>query len=203
MIKSAEFITSAGAPVQLRDYPVEIAVAGRSNVGKSSFINFICNQKNLAKTSKEPGRTRLVNYFNVNKGSFVLVDLPGYGFARVSDAEKLKWAELIESYFSRAKGLKNVFLLVDIRREGNDDDLQMIRYLYYYRIPFTIVATKCDKLSKSAVSLQKLKLAASLKVGADDILTSSALKKTGSREVYGRIEQILALNAEGNDTIQL
>ncbi|MBO7156190.1 MAG: ribosome biogenesis GTP-binding protein YsxC, partial [Clostridia bacterium] len=105
VIKSAEFVTSAGSVAQIikGDVP-EIAIVGRSNVGKSSFVNFMCNQSRLAKTSKEPGRTRLVNYFDINKGEFYFVDLPGYGFAKVSDAEKHKWGMIIESYFKESTG---------------------------------------------------------------------------------------------------
>ncbi|HOO22341.1 MAG TPA: ribosome biogenesis GTP-binding protein YihA/YsxC [Clostridia bacterium] len=191
MIKNAEFITSVGNIGQIRNYPAEIAVAGKSNVGKSSFINFICNNKNLAKTSKEPGRTRLINYFNINKGQFTLVDLPGYGFAKVSDAEKLKWAKLIESYFANAKNLKNVFLLIDIRHEPTEDDKQMIKYLYYYRLPFTVIATKSDKLSRSAALLRKKQIADSLGLGVDNVYISSSFDKTGREEIFKRIEQVL------------
>lgn len=192
VIKSAEFITSAGTVAQIIKGNVpEIAVVGRSNVGKSSFVNFMCNQSRLAKTSKEPGRTRLVNYFNINKGEFYFVDLPGYGFARVSDAEKQKWGTIIESYFKESTGLKNVFVLLDIRRDVSGDDIDMLNYLYHYNIPFTIIATKGDKLSRSAGLKRKREIANSIKVGFDNVILTSSLDKKGKEDVLARIEQIL------------
>ncbi len=192
VIKNAEFITSAGTVEQIikSDIP-EIAVVGRSNVGKSSFINFMCNQGRLAKTSKEPGRTRLINYFNVNKGEFVFVDLPGYGFAKVNDNEKAKWGKIIEAYLRESTGLKNVFVLLDIRREPNADDVQMLNYLYHYNIPFTIIATKGDKLSRSAGLTRKRQIANALKVGIGNVILTSSLSKSGKQEVLDRIEAIL------------
>ena len=192
VIKNAEFITSAGTVEQIikGDTP-EIAVVGRSNVGKSSFINFMCNQGRLAKTSKEPGRTRLINYFNVNKGEFVFVDLPGYGFAKVNDNEKAKWGKIIETYLRESTGLKNVFVLLDIRREPNADDVQMLNYLYHYNIPFTIIATKGDKLSRSAGLTRKRQIANALKVGIGNVILTSSLSKSGKQEVLDRIEAIL------------
>ena len=192
VIKSAEFITSAGTVAQIIKGKVpEIAVVGRSNVGKSSFVNFMCNQSRLAKTSKEPGRTRLVNYFNINKGEFYFVDLPGYGFARVSDAEKQKWGTIIESYFKESTGLKNVFVLLDIRRDVSGDDIDMLNYLYHYNIPFTIIATKGDKLSRSAGLKRTREIANSIKVGFDNVILTSSLDKKGKEDVLARIEQIL------------
>ena len=192
VIKNAEFITSAGTVEQIikGDTP-EIAVVGRSNVGKSSFINFMCNQGRLAQTSKEPGRTRLINYFNVNKGEFVFVDLPGYGFAKVNDNEKAKWGKIIEAYLRESTGLKNVFVLLDIRREPNADDVQMLNYLYHYNIPFTIIATKGDKLSRSAGLTRKRQIANALKVGIGNVILTSSLSKSGKQEVLDRIEAIL------------
>ena len=148
MIKQAKFIISVadGKNIPTYDAP-EIAIAGKSNVGKSSFINFMVNQNKLAKTSQEPGRTRLLNYFEINNGEYYFVDLPGYGYAKVNRQEKQKWGALIENYFQTSENLINVFVLVDIRHEPTDDDKMLINYLYSYRIPFTIIATKADKLS--------------------------------------------------------
>ncbi|MBQ8177810.1 MAG: YihA family ribosome biogenesis GTP-binding protein [Clostridia bacterium] len=192
VIKNAEFITSAGTVEQIiKGSTPEIAVVGRSNVGKSSFINFMCNHGRLAKTSKEPGRTRLINYFDVNKGEFIFVDLPGYGFAKVNDNEKAKWGKIIEAYLQESTGLKNVFVLLDIRREPNADDVQMLNYLYHYNIPFTIIATKGDKLSRSAGLKRKREIANALKVGVGNVLLTSSLNKSGAQEVLDRIENIL------------
>lgn len=197
VIKNATFTTSAGFKQQfIEDGTPEIAVVGRSNVGKSSFINFIVNNSKLAKTSKEPGRTRLVNYFSVNNGEFYLVDLPGYGFARVSDAEKVKWGELIEAYLVGSKSLRNVFVLLDIRRDVSEDDVMMLNYLYHYNIPFTIIATKADKLSRSAGLTRRRAIANSIKVGVDDILITSSLDKAGKDAVLNRIESILSVASD-------
>lgn len=142
-IPNASFITSAASKEQfiLTDKPI-IAVSGKSNVGKSSFINMLTNRKKLAKVSKEPGRTRLVNYFDC--GTFVLADLPGYGFARVSKEEKLKWARLLDDFFSDKDMVSRVFALCDIRHNPTADDMQMIEFLYYHAIPFTVIATKAE-----------------------------------------------------------
>ena len=135
-----------------RDYPEEgrpeIAFAGKSNVGKSSLINYMTNNKKLAYVSKQPGKTRLINYFLVND-SFYLVDLPGYGFARVSKTEKESWARMMEQYFAVAKNLRALVILVDIRHKPTQDDLQMIEWAAHYGVPFMIAATKADKIAKS------------------------------------------------------
>ncbi len=191
-IVKAEFVTSVGSNSFPEDL-TEIAVVGRSNVGKSSFINFITNNGKLARTSKDPGRTRLINYFSVNGGVFYLVDLPGYGFAKVSDAEKDKWASLIENYLLQSKGLKHIFVLVDIRHEPSVLDKQMISFLYHYNIPFTIIATKADKVSKSEGNKCRKVIADALHITVANIITVSSEAKTGGAEVLARIEQILSV----------
>ena len=189
-ITKAEFKTSVGSNNFPEGY-TEIAVVGRSNVGKSSLINFLTNYGKLARTSKEPGRTRLINYFSINDGQFYLVDLPGYGYARVSDAEKDKWATLIESYLLESTGLKHVFVLVDIRHEPTALDKQMINYLYHYNVPFSVIATKADKLSKAEAARQRKKIADILHLTPSNIYLSSSLNKSGKAEILTRIEQIL------------
>ena len=172
----------------------QIAVAGKSNVGKSSFINFLVNDSKLARTSKLPGRTRLINYFLINgdtEGEFLLADLPGYGFAKVSDAEKLKWADLLEKYLAREKMLKHVFFLVDIRHEPTRDDVTMYNYLFKNNVPYTIVATKADKISKSQVKNRCRAIANFLKVGEGNVIAVSSLDKTGKEPVLDRIEKVL------------
>ena len=125
-IKSAKFITSVADYEKLPALIApEIAVAGKSNVGKSSFINMLANINRLAKTSSTPGRTRLLNYFDINNGELTLVDLPGYGYAKVNDAEKEKWSELIEGYFAKSQNIVNVFVLVDVRHEPTALDRQI------------------------------------------------------------------------------
>lgn len=194
-IKKAEFLYSAGYPEQLTEHDVpEIAVAGRSNVGKSSFINFLTGNGKLAKTSKEPGRTRLVNYFDVNGGEFLLVDLPGYGFAKVSDDEKAKWAELIEAYFRSPVKLRHVFLLLDIRRDPGESDVRMLNYMYHYAIPFTVILTKADKLSRMQAIDRRRKIAAALKIGSDNIIISSSYAKQGKEDILTRIDEILSID---------
>ena len=200
MIKNAAYLTSAASAAQiLKGETPEIAVVGRSNVGKSSFINLITANNKLARTSKEPGRTRLINYFSVNSGEFNFVDLPGYGFARVSDAEKKKWAELMEAYFRTSASLRNVFLLLDIRRDVNGDDVTMINYLYHFNIPFTVICTKSDKLSRSAAMDRRRKIAQAVKLGADNVLVSSALTKQGKADILQRIDEILSFGGDSCD----
>ena len=147
-IRQAEFVTSAGLgggyPEPL---PCEIAIVGKSNVGKSSLINRLCNNQKLAKTSSQPGKTRLVNFFLLNRAMY-LVDLPGYGFAKASKTEQKSWGELLERYLSSGR-VRHLLMLIDIRHAPTRDDLQMFRYLIYYGVPYTLVATKADKIAKS------------------------------------------------------
>ena len=190
-ITKAEFITSAATKEQFvkTDKPI-IAVCGKSNVGKSSFINMLANQKKLAKVSKEPGRTRLVNYFDF--GSFVLADLPGYGFARVSKQEKIKWAKLLDTFFEE-KNASHVFALCDIRHDPTEDDRQMIEYLYYNLVPFTVIATKADKLSKAACGRSVQNIASIYKCGAGNIITTSSETRQGLENVLERIQNVLSV----------
>ena len=194
-IPNASFITSAASKEQfiLTDKPI-IAVSGKSKVGKSSFINMLTNRKKLAKVSKEPGRTRLVNYFDC--GTFVLADLPGYGFARVSKEEKLKWARLLDDFFSVKDRVSRVFALCDIRHNPTADDMQMIEFLYYHAIPFTVIATKADKLSKAQQKKSLINIASVYKCGADDIIATSAETRQGLDKVLEEIEKVLNLPSD-------
>lgn len=149
IVKSAKFLTSVADTNYYKSNFNEVAFVGRSNVGKSSLINFIVNQKKLAKTSSMPGKTSLINYFLVNN-SFLLVDLPGYGYAEVSKAKKTNWADFIENYFINNPRLKCVYLLLDIRRTPTAQDEQMLNFLYFNRLSTKIVVTKTDTLSKSS-----------------------------------------------------
>lgn len=188
-ITNAKFVTSAASKQQFieADKPV-IAICGKSNVGKSSFINMLANQKKLAKVSKDPGRTRLVNYFDF--GEFLLADLPGYGFARVSKGEKEKWARLMEEFFAE-KRADHVFALCDIRHGPNADDIQMAEFLYHNIIPFTIIATKADKLSKAAVGRSVQSIAAAYKCGLADIIATSSQTRQGLEKVFEKLELII------------
>ena len=188
-ITNAKFITSAADSKQfIRTERPVIAVCGKSNVGKSSFINMLANRNKLAKVSKEPGRTRLVNYFDL--GEFLLADLPGYGYARVSKGEKEKWAHLLDGFFAE-KCAQHVFALCDIRHGPTEDDIQMAEYLYFHLIPFTIIATKADKLSKAAVGRSVQQIATAYKCGAGDIIVTSSQTRQGLDKVLEKLEIIL------------
>ena len=189
IIKDATFITSvADKKGFLKSEKPIIAVAGKSNVGKSTFINMLANKNKLAKTSNTPGRTRLVNYFDF--GDFILADLPGYGFAQVSKTEKDKWADLMERFFANTK-VAHTFSLVDIRHDPTQDDYQMINYLYHFHLPFTLIATKSDKLGKSKVKPQAKYLSQKLKVGVLDIIPVSSPERKGREDVLNKIESVL------------
>ena len=147
-IKQAEFLGSCatGSPYP-SPLPFEVAIVGKSNVGKSRLINSLCRNHKLARVSGQPGKTRLINYFWINR-SFYLVDLPGYGFAKASKTEQQTWGALMENYLASGR-LSHLFLLLDIRHAPTEDDALMYRYLLYYGIPFTLIATKADKLSRA------------------------------------------------------
>lgn len=190
VIKNATFITSAAKQEQFiqPDKPM-IAVCGKSNVGKSSFINMLANQKKLAKTSSEPGRTRLVNYFNF--GEFILADLPGYGFARVSKTEKEKWAKTLDSFFKDKENIAHVFMLVDSRHDPTADDVQMIEFLHYHMLPFTIILTKADKLSKMKLKEHIRAIAADLYLTPSNMLATSSETGYGKTEVLNKLREII------------
>lgn len=197
VIKNATFITSAARADQFitPDKPM-IAVCGKSNVGKSSFINMLANRKKLAKTSSEPGRTRLVNYFDF--GEFILADLPGYGFARVSKGEKEKWAKTLDQFFKNKENIAHVFMLVDSRHDPTADDAQMIEFLHYHTIPFTVTLTKADKLSRMKLKEHIKAIAADLYLGANNLLATSSETGYGKNEVLAKIRSVIdtALNPE-------
>ncbi len=187
-IKMATFIKSAAEPKQFLqfDKPV-ICCTGRSNVGKSSFINMLANQKKLAKTSNTPGRTRLVNYFDF--GDFILADLPGYGYASVSKQEKVKWGKTLEKFFELTE-ISHVFALVDVRHKPTQDDKDMIKYLYANIIPFTVTTTKADKLSRAQLNKQLKEISQELSLGVGDIISTS-YKGYGKEKVLEKIEKVI------------
>ncbi len=198
IIKKAEFIGSAVDPKQYPDTSLpEIAFAGRSNVGKSSLINLLMNRKNLAKVSSTPGKTRTVNFFDIN-GSFRIVDLPGYGYAKLSKAETERWGKMMESYLSCRENLIKVFQLVDIRHEPTAQDVQMYEWLKYYGLSGVVIATKSDKVSRNEMNRNRGVISRKLGLEAGDrIIPVSALKRSGTDDVLDLIEQLLAGEGDG------
>lgn len=191
IIKSAEFVTSAVKPSQ---YPLsvlpEIAFSGRSNVGKSSLINILLNRKRLVKTSSTPGRTQLINFFNINE-AFYFVDLPGYGYAKVPASVKKKWGPMIETYLTTRETLKGVVLIMDIRRMPGSEELNFIDWLNHYYISTILVLTKSDKLSKTRQKKQQLEIANALSVNKDNLVLFSAKSRQGKDEVWDAVEKLL------------
>lgn len=191
-IKRADFITSAASEAGfIRPDKPMIAVCGKSNVGKSSLINALAKNKKLAKTSNTPGRTRLVNYFDF--GEFILADLPGYGFAKVAKVEKLKWARLLEKFFSRSEEIAHVFSLMDIRHDPTADDRDMVEYLNHYILPFSVIATKADKLPKTRIKPAVRSLAAAIGLAEGNVIAFSSEDGRGREELLGKIESIITL----------
>lgn len=190
LVKDAKFITSAARAEQFikPDKPM-IAVCGKSNSGKSTLINLLANKKGLAKTSSSPGRTRLVNYFDF--GEFILADLPGYGYAAVSKEEQAKWAKTLDAFFARKEEIAHVFVLSDIRRDPSEDDLQMLTYLNYHVLPFTLIATKADKLSKMKQKERVRKVAQSIALGEDNVIAVSGVTGDGKDKLLKKIEEII------------
>ncbi len=188
-IKKASFKTSVGLGGS--DYPqgVQIALVGRSNVGKSSLINSLCRNGKLARISSSPGKTRLINFFDINDGEFYLVDLPGYGYAEASKTEQAKWAELIEKYLSSGN-VTHIFMLIDIRHEPTLADRQMLQWIIYYNVPYTLIATKSDKIAKT--KRRAAANAAAKQLGAPPYAVPfSAETGEGKPEMLERIEGIL------------
>lgn len=190
-IKKSRFVLSLSElkPFQGQGLP-EIALAGKSNVGKSSLINSLTNNSKLARTSSEPGKTRLVNFYELNEEMF-LVDLPGYGFAKAPKTERERWAGMIEGYLEKSENLRHVFQLVDIRHTPTQEDVMMINYLRHYDIPFTVIATKADKLSKAQRGRQIPVICRTLVVQPWEIIQYSSEDKTGRDKLLEQIEAIL------------
>lgn len=191
-INSVELIISA---VRRSQYPTdekpEYLLVGRSNVGKSSFINTIINRKNYARTSATPGKTQTINFYLVNE-EFYLVDAPGYGFAALSKAKQKKFGLMMEDYLQNRSNLKQVFLLIDFRHKPSKDDIMMYNFLKHYKIPVTIVATKTDKVGVTSHQKQKNIILHELDlVVGDEFIMFSNVSKVGKSEVYQKIERTL------------
>ncbi len=196
-VHNAEFIISAVGPKQYpEDGLPEIALAGRSNVGKSSLINALIDRKNLARTSSKPGKTQTLNYYKI-ENLFYFVDLPGYGFARVSKTEKAKWGKMIEEYLGKRETLQMVMQLVDLRHPPTADDIVMYEWLQHFQVPTMVVATKADKISRGQWQkhLKIVKDTFKLKPNTPLHIFSSETKM-GKEEVWKEIESHLLMNKE-------
>lgn len=191
-VTNAEFVTSGTRPAHYppAEFP-EVAFAGRSNVGKSSLINILVNRKSLVRTSSTPGRTQLINFFLVN-GSLMLVDLPGYGFAKVPLAVKKEWGPMVETYLSTRTNLGCVVLILDVRRIPTEEDQLMLQWLRAYNVPVLVVVTKCDKVSKNERARQAAVISRTMGLSSDEMAFFSALSKEGRDVVWAKIESILA-----------
>ena len=192
VIKSVELEIVCGvtSKIPLTDKP-EIAFAGKSNVGKSSLINGLMNRKSLARISGQPGKTQTINFYNINNCMY-LVDLPGYGYAKVSVAEKEKWGKMIENYLHTSKQLKAVFLLIDIRHEPSANDKQMYEWIVYQGYEPIIIATKLDKIKRSQVAkhISMIRKGLEVKPGTE-VLPYSALTKQGREEIWALMDKLL------------
>ena len=179
--------------VRRSQYPTdnkpEFLLVGRSNVGKSSFINTLIHRKNYARTYSQPGKTQTINFYLVND-EFYLVDAPGYGFANVSKPMRKKFGLMMEDYLINRPNLKNVFMLIDFRHKPTNDDLMMYQFLKYYDIPVTVVATKVDKVGITNRQKQRNLILDQLDlVVGDDFVMFSSVTKLGKEEIYDRIER--------------
>lgn len=188
-MRNCKFLKSVADSKNIIDDSLfEVAFVGRSNVGKSSLLNAIFNNKSLAKISSKPGHTKLINYFLVDD-EFYLVDLPGYGYHQAGKQHEEKWSNLIEDYFKFKEDRKLILLLLDIRLKPSEQDKQMLKFLNFYNLPFKIVATKSDKLSKVQRNNQKLMLAKECNVGTNDIVYCSSDSKENISELVNLIEE--------------
>lgn len=187
-IKQSEFIISAVKPAQYpTDNLVEYAFIGRSNVGKSSLINTLTNRRKLVKVSGTPGKTRLINFFLINNSCY-FVDLPGYGYAKVSKTEQAKWGKMMEDYLIQRPQLQKVALLVDCRRKPSKDDLLMYGWIKHFGYEVVIVATKKDKLNRTELMNGNKLIRETLQLEpSEEIINISSLKKTGVKELLGNI----------------
>ncbi len=168
----------------------EVLLVGRSNVGKSSFINTIINRKNFARTSSKPGKTQTLNFYLIND-FFYMVDAPGYGYATVNKQLKNKFGLIMESYLESRENLKMVFMLIDFRHKPTEDDIMMYKYLKYYNIPVTIVCTKIDKVTKNRSAQQINLISKTLEIDKDELILFSSITKEGKQAVYDKLIQVL------------
>lgn len=199
VIKNVSLETVIGVTSRIPDNEMmELAFAGKSNVGKSSLINALMNRKSLARTSSQPGKTQTINFYNINNELY-FVDLPGYGYAKVSISEKEKWGRMIEKYLRMSKKLRAVFMLVDIRHEPGENDRQMYEWICHNGYRPVIIATKLDKIKRSQIQKQVKLIKESLKVlEGTVIIPFSAETKQGREEIYALIDELLQNEKEEN-----
>ena len=203
LVKKAELKAVA---VKKNQYPEdtlpEVAFAGRSNVGKSSLLNTLTNRKNLARVSGTPGKTRTINFFQIND-AFRIVDLPGYGYAKLSKSATADWGNMMETYLANRENLRLVIQLVDIRHEPTAQDVQMYQWLQHYGLDGVVVATKADKISRNQLRTQMNLIRKTLGMAQDDIvLPVSSLKNTGYEDLWSVIEQIIS-DEEDEETVEM
>ena len=191
-ITSVELSISAVRQSQYpEDFLPEFLIVGRSNVGKSSFVNTIINRKNFARTSSKPGKTQTLNFYKINK-DFYLVDVPGYGYAIADKKTQMKFGKMIEDYVATRKELKEVFMLIDFRHKPSEDDILMYKYLKYYNLKVTVVATKIDKISFGQREKYKNVILKTLElVEGDNLVLFSSITKDGKKDIYQTIEKYL------------
>lgn len=189
-VTQADFIKSATKPNQYPppDLP-EVAFAGKSNVGKSSLINCVVNRKKLARTSSTPGRTQLINFFTIN-GKLSFVDLPGYGYAKVPKDIQRRWKPMVESYLSTRENLALAVVILDIRRDASADDKALLEWLDYYGVPFLVVLTKIDKISKNQRFKRRAALKKSIGLGEEHFVLFSALTGEGKDDLWKKIASV-------------
>lgn len=195
IIKKAELEAVAVKPSQYpEDNMIEIAFAGRSNVGKSSLLNLLTNRKSLARVSGSPGKTRTINFYRIND-EFRIVDLPGYGYAKASKAEQATWGDMMEKYLENRQGLKVVAQLVDVRHAPSKQDLQMYDYLKYYGLDGLVILTKADKVSRNELNKNTAMIRKALDLKPEDrTIAVSALKKTGCDVLLTEFDRIIEEN---------
>ena len=199
IIKSVDLETVCGVTSRLPENTLpEFAFAGKSNVGKSSLINALMNRKSYARTSSQPGKTQTINFYNINQALYY-VDLPGYGYAKVSLEAKAKWGKMIERYLQKSPMLKLVFLLVDIRHEPTRDDVAMAQYFRQMGIPFTVVATKADKISRGARMKHIAPICRALLVQPWEVIAFSSEDFTGRNVLLARVDELMEEDGEAEE----
>ena len=195
-IKGVEFVKSAVKPAQYPEYDFpEIAFAGRSNVGKSSLINVLVNRKRLVKTSSTPGRTQLVNFFDINE-AITFVDLPGYGYAKAPKRVVREWGPMVERYLAERRSLKGALLLIDIRRSPREDEFNLVEWFRAHGIPFRVVLTKSDKFSNNKRQGNVARIAKELGMKSRELIPFSALSRSGRDDVWQAITDLVGSPAD-------